>query len=130
VPPTFELHHAPTDVSFALSMGTNIEKDILPQVRGLFQPSKMSKSNNIDIFGPITREVERQALDFIGYYVKQQLESYPTTLEQDITILDIRRKENNLPHKLYAALVYRISRKRILQHVLSQVTEALERLNN
>jgi hypothetical protein len=129
VPPKIELHNAPTDLSFALSMGTNIEEDILPLVRGLFLPANMSKSMKIDLSGPISRELERQALDFVGYYVEQQLESYPTTLEQDVAYFEIHRKQNSLPHKLYAALVYRISRKRILQHVLSKVTEALEHLN-
>jgi hypothetical protein len=124
-----EFHEAPTDLSFTLSMRTNIEKDILPHVRHLFLPANMSKSIDTDVLGPLSTELDRQALDFVGYYVKQQLDSYPTTLEQDIAYFDIHHKQNNLPHKLYAALVYRISRKHILQHVLSKVTEALEHLN-
>jgi len=128
--PKMESHEASTELTLTLSLHTKIEVDILPHIRGLFLPTDMSEaSNNINVSRPLSKDLERQALDFVFYHAQQQLESFPTTLEQDISILDIRRQENKLPHKLYAALVYRISRKRILQHVLSKTTEALERLN-
>lgn len=128
--PKIESQNAPTDLTFTLTLSTKIEEDILPHVRGLFLPANMSDANRINASVPISRDSERQALDFVFYHVQQQLDSLPTTLEQDTAFLDDRRKQNNLPHKLHAALIYRMSRKRILQHVLSSVTETTERLNN
>jgi hypothetical protein len=84
-----------------------------------------------EITVPLPRALEQQALRLVMDRVKHELASYPTTVAHDRSYFDTCRAQNHVTtQKLEAALIYRISRKRILRHVLSIVTEAWDLLEH